>query len=195
MNYIKHNAIDNFSTFSTKEKQDLLIQEMSKAFMLYPRACADILDICKINYNSLESYDLSKAVEKNSGDLKMINRIVRLSFLVNKQGDSSMKHHDRKISYRNLMKQSGDVLKNHSESMKEATLLTRDMMKEERFSKVLNKSLTNYLNLDGQHTNDVEKEMLQEETYETKSNYGWILLIAVVGIGIYFYMKTKSNEG
>ena len=193
MRLLKHNAIENFDSFSKREKEDLLIQEMSKAFLLYPRATADVLDICDVKYNSLKAKDLTEAIEKNSGNLKMINRVVRISFLVNKKGDVTLENHDRNITYRNLMKQGSGFLKNHTESMKNATLLTREMMKEQMFSKILGKSVTNYLNLDGEQTQVVPKDQMTERKFETKRNYGWIVAVGLVGLGVYIYYKNRRQ--
>jgi hypothetical protein len=157
MKLIKHNAIENFSCFTKAEKEDLIIQEMSKMFLLYPRATADILDNCEVSYNSLKPQDLSMAVEKNGNNLKMLNRIIRLSFLVNEKGGKTMINHNRNITYREVMKKGKTLMKEHQEAMKEATLLTRDMMSEEMFSKILGKNVKVYLNLDGQGNGDVDE--------------------------------------
>jgi hypothetical protein len=194
MRLVKHNAIENFSTFTKREKEDLLIQEMSKAFLLYPRATADVLDICGIEYASIKAQDLTNAIEKNSGDLKMINRVVRISFLVNKKGDVSLKGHDRNISFRNLMKEGAGFLKNHTESMKEATLLTRDMMKERMFSKILGKSVSNYLNMDGANAAQTTEDKPTERKFEVKKNYTWLIILAVVAIGGYMYFKNRNGN-
>ena len=96
---LKHNAIENFASFTKGEKEDLIIQELSKAFMLYPRATADILDTCEIKYKSLKPKDLALAVEQGRDNLKMLNRIVRLSFLVNRKGDNTLKNHNISHSF------------------------------------------------------------------------------------------------
>jgi len=193
MRLIKHNAIENFSSFSEREKQDLLIQEMSKAFLLYPRATADVLDICNVPYESLRAKHLTQAIENNSGNLKMINRVVRISFLVNKQGDVTLKDHDRMVTYRNLMKKGSGFLKNHSDSMKEATLVTRDMMKEKLFSKILGKSVNNYLNLDGEKTETETVMPPNENTSEKKKNYTLLVVLGVIGLGAFVYYKLKKQ--
>jgi len=193
MRLLKHNAIENFDSFSKREKEDLLIQEMSKAFLLYPRATADVLDISGVKYKSLKAKDLTESIEGNSGNLKMINRVIRISFLVNKKGDVTLENHDRNISYRNLMKQGSSFLKNHTDSMKEATLLTREMMKQKVFSKILGKSVTNYLNLDGENSEAQTQDQLTERKFETKRNYGWIIAVGLVGLGVYIYYKNRRQ--
>lgn len=195
MKFIKHNAIDNFSCFTKTEKEDLIIQEMSKMFLLYPRATADILDNCGVKYESLKPQDLSLAVEKNGKNLKMLNRIIRLSFLVNEKGGKTMSNHDRNITYREVMKKGKPLMKEHQEAMKEATLLTRDMMSQEMFSKLLGKEVKVYLNLDGQGTPaEAPKEIVEEVVEDKKTSpFVWVAIgIAVIGLGWWYYKSKKQ---
>ena len=196
MKFIKHNAIDNFSCFTKAEKEDLVIQEMSKMFLLYPRATADILDNCGVTYASLKPKDLSLAVEKNGKNLKMLNRIIRLSFLVNEKGGKTMVGHDRNITYREVMKKGKPLMKEHQEAMKEATLLTRDMMSQEMFSKLLGKEVKVYLNLDGQgNAEESPKEITQEIVDDKKTSaFVWVVIaVAVVGLGWWYYKSKKQR--
>lgn len=191
MRLVKHNAIDNYLFFTQKEKEDLIIQEVSKAFMLYPQATADILEVCKISYSSKTPKDFVIAIEKHGDNLKMLNRLVRLSFLVNKQGDVVLKNHDRNITYRNLMKEGSTFLKNHQDAMKDATLLTRDMMKEKMFSKTLNKSVEIYLNMDGSKPN--EQIQVNDNLDDVSKTWRYVLLGGVVIAGIYLYQKFSKR--
>ena len=197
MKFIKHNAIENFSCFTQAEKEDLIIQEMSKMFLLYPRATADILDNCGVTYKSLKPQDLSIAVEKNGKNLKMLNRIIRLSFLVNEKGGKTMVGHDRNMSYRDVMKKGKPLVKENQESMKEATLLTRDMMSQEMFSKILGRNVKVYLNLDGQGTPEEEapKEIVGQVVEDKKTSpFIWVAIgIAVVGLGWWYYKSKKQS--
>ena len=198
MRFIKHNAIENFSRFTKAEKEDLIIQEMSKMFLLYPKATADILDNCGVIYKSLKPEDLSLAVEKNGKNLKMLNRIIRLSFLVNEKGGKTMVGHDRNMSYRDVMKKGKPLVKEHQEAMKEATLLTRDMMSQEMFSKILGRNVKVYLNLDGQGNAEEEapKEIVEEVVEGKKiSPFFWVAIgVAVVGLGWWYYKSRKKAE-
>jgi len=197
MKFIKHNAIDNFSCFTKAEKEDLIIQEMSKMFLLYPRATADILDNCGVTYISLKPQDLSLAVEKNGKNLKMLNRIIRLSFLVNEKGGKTMVGHDRNITYREVMKKGKPLMKEHQEAMKEATLLSRDMMSQEMFSKILGRNVKVYLNLDGQGNAEEEapKEIAKEVVEEKKTSpFLWVAIaVAIVGLGWWYYKSKKQS--
>jgi hypothetical protein len=201
MRLIKHNAIENFSLFKQNEKEDLLIQEMSKAFLLYPKATTDILDNCGVQYESKEPQDLSMAIEKHGNNLKMLNKLVRLSFLVNRKGDSNLKGHNRNISYRDVMKEGKPFLKDYQNEMKEATLLTRDMMNQEVFSQILGKSVKTYLNMDGgeekSNTKVTEISISNNgiKIKEKSKNKNWLFItlgLLAVGGGLYWYYKIKK---
>ena len=193
MKLIKHNAIENFNSFSLKEKEDLLIQEMSKSFIVYPQAVADVLDQCKIEYKSIKPSDLSKAVESNADNLKMINRIVRISFLVNKSGDNTFKDHNRKTSFRHLMRSGSKFVKSHGEEMKEATLITRDLMRDKIFSKMLGTEVKHYLNLDGV---DETKEVNESNQTKSSKDFSWtgIGVVVLIGLGVWWYLKNKKSN-
>lgn len=193
---LKHNAIDNFASFTRQEKEDLIIQELSKAFMLYPKATADILDTCSITYKSLKAKDLAYAVEKGHDNLKMLNRIVRLSFLVNRQGDNNLKNHNRSISFRSVMRDGKPFLEKNREVMKEATLVARDMMRDGIFTKILGQSVDTYAALDGGKipSHDEERIRVQEQS-KGSSNKSWLwILVSVVSIGGLMYWLKKRNE-
>ncbi len=198
MRLIKHNAIENFSTFTKSEKEDLLIQEMSKAFLLYPKATTDILENCGVEYESKKPEDLSLAIEKHPNNLKMLNKLVRLSFLVNKKGDNNLKGHNRNISYRDVMKEGKPFLKDYQNEMKEATLITRDMMNQEVFSQILGKSVKTYLNMDGDTKSKTTQVSISNEgiTIKEKNNsktWLWVSLgILAIGGGLYWYYKIRK---
>lgn len=184
MRYIKHNVIENFNQFTPKEKANLLVEEMSKAYMLYPVAIADVLDSSNIKYKSKHPQDLADAVSANSDNLKMLNRVIRVSFLVNKdaQNGGSQKH-NRKLTFRELMREGKPFLKQYPAELKESTLIARDMMKETMYSKVLGKSMVNYLNMDGQ----------KQRTTDTPTNYMPIIIVGLLALGVFAYYKSKKS--
>lgn len=181
MRYIKHNVIENFNQSTPREKAHLLVEEMSKAYTLYPEAVANILDSTQIKYRSKHPQDLADAVNKNSGNLKMLNRIIRLSFLVNQNGKVIRPNHKKSISYRDVMRQGTPFLKQYPNEIKEATLIARDMMKENMYSKTLDSTMVNYLNMDGQ------------EPIVKKSTMPTLLIVALVGLGLFAYYKSKKS--
>ena len=44
MKLVKHNVAENYFAFDGEERDDLLLQELSKAIITFPRAIKDILD-------------------------------------------------------------------------------------------------------------------------------------------------------
>jgi len=183
MRFVKHNVIENFNASNEREKANLLLEEMSKAYVLYPEAVANILDSCNIKYKSNHPQDFAEAVQSNADNLKMMNRVVRLSFLVNRDNAKS-KTLNRNASFRDVMREGKPFLKNYPKELKESTLIARKMMQENLYSSLLNKTMTNYLNMDGQ-----EPKKLNERPMVTN-----LIILGVIGFGIYLYIKSKKNS-
>jgi hypothetical protein len=61
------------------------------------------------------------------------------------------------------------------------------------FSKILGKSVTNYLNLDGETTQTKSVEEPIERKFETKKNYTWLIVLGLVGLGVYVYYKNRKH--
>jgi hypothetical protein len=195
---VKHDAIENFASFTIGEKKDLIIQELSKAFMLYPKATADILDTCGIKYKSLKARDLALAVEQGRDDLKMLNRIVRLSFLVNRNGDNKLKNHNRNVTFRKVMSEGKSFIEKHKDSMKEAVQITREMMKDHVFSKALNTSVDTYAALDGdvmpQHNVEKARKDAQVLDKQPKKRWPWVVGGILILGGMFLYIKSRKNQ-
>ena len=182
MRFVKHNVIENFNASNKREKANLLLEEMSKAYVLYPEAVSNVLDSCKIKYKSTHPQDFAEAVQSNCDNLKMMNRIVRLSFLVNKDNAES-KTLNRNVSYRDVMREGKPFLKNYPKELKESTLIAREMMQEKMYSSLLNKTMTNYLNMDGQPIKQTERPMTTN-----------LIIIGLIAIGAYMYFKSKNKS-
>jgi hypothetical protein len=106
-----------------------------------------------------------------------------------------MANHDRNITYREVMKKGKPLMKEHQEAMKEATLLTRDMMSQEMFSKLLGREVKVYLNLDGQGTpEEAPKEIAKDVIEEKKTSpFVWVAIaVAIVGLGWWYYKSKKE---
>jgi len=88
------------------------------------------------------------------------------------------------------------LMKEHQEAMKEATLLTRDMMSQEMFSKLLGREVKVYLNLDGQgNAEEAPKEITEKVVEEKKTSpFVWVAIgLAVVGLGWWYYKSKNQN--
>lgn len=200
MRLVKHNALENFSSFSKSEKEDLIIQEMSKALLLFPKAVTDILDSYKISYQNNKVSNLAKAIEQNVQNLGMINKIVRLSFLVNQRGQGVVGKYGRSDSYRKIMVDGSQFIKENQPQIKEAVILTKGLMKEKIFSQILGKSVNCYLNMDG--SQEIENENIGQSKKEKndfvshvrKTNLiVWGALILISGITIWAFYKPQKK--
>jgi hypothetical protein len=200
MRLIKHNALENFSSFSKSEKEDLIIQEMSKALLLFPKATQDILDSYKIQYQSNKVSDLAKAIEQNVQNLGMINKIVRLSFLVNQGGKGVVGKYDRSDSYRKIMVEGSQFIKENQLQIKEAVILTKGLMQEKIFSQILGKSVNCYLNMDG--SQEIENKYNAQPKIDKndvvnqirkKNLIVWGALILISGITIWAFYKPQKK--
>jgi hypothetical protein len=185
MRLVKHNFIENFNEFTQEEREDLLMQEISKAILLFPSAFEDIFDICEVPVDS-SSTSISQIILDNHKNLKMINKVVRLSILVNKDGSGDLKKFNRQSSYRQIMSTGKSFLKEHQDIVKESVNTFREMFKQENYSELLNENVKSYLNLDGQNEPEEEaKESLPKQTNFPFKPILTIALIAVVGFIAY----------
>jgi hypothetical protein len=191
MRLVKHNFIENFNDFSQEEREDLLMQEITKAMLLFPNAFKDVFDICQVRYKSTDTNDLAQTILDNNKNLKLINKVVRLSILVNKDGSGDLKHLNRDSSYRQIMSSGKSFLKEHHEIVKEAVSTFREMFKQENYSEILNENVQSYLNLDGQTE---EKDEEQTKTVTKGFSFKPILVVALIGVVGYILYKKYGSK-
>jgi hypothetical protein len=191
MRLVKHNYIENFNDFSQEEREDLLMQEITKAMLLFPNAFKDVFDICEVQYKSTDTNELAQVILDNNKNLKLINRVVRLSILVNKDGSGDLKHLNRNSSYRQIMSSGKSFLKEHHEIVKESVSTFREMFKQENYSELLNENVKSYLNLDGQ-TEEQDEE--PTKTVTTGFSFKPILVVALIGVVGYILYKKYGGK-
>jgi len=191
MRLVKHNFIENFNDFSQEEREDLLMQEITKAMLLFPNAFKDVFDICEVQYKSTDTNELAQVILDNNKNLKLINRVVRLSILVNKDGSGDLKHLNRNSSYRQIMSSGKSFLKEHHEIVKESVSTFREMFKQENYSELLNENVQSYLNLDGQ-TEEQDEE--PTKTVTTGFSFKPILVVALIGVVGYILYKKYGGK-
>jgi hypothetical protein len=191
MRLVKHNYIENFNDFSQEEREDLLMQEITKAMLLFPNAFKDVFDICEVQYKSTDTNELAQVILDNNKNLKLINRVVRLSILVNKDGSGDLKHLNRNSSYRQIMSSGKSFLKEHHEIVKESVSTFREMFKQENYSELLNENVQSYLNLDGQ-TEEQDEEPIK--TVTTGFSFKPILVVALLGVVGYILYKKYGGK-
>jgi len=173
MRHIKHDLVANYKTYSEDSRKELLIDEISKAILLYPKAIADVLTNCGIYYCSTSPAHLKRAIEQNNDDLRMLNKIVRLAFLVNRNGSTNYDKHNRNITYRNVMRTGKTFLNENRDILKSAVLETKFAMEELGFSEKLRTSVKTYLNMDGEEygiDDDSEDYSKTEKEVDKRAN-------------------------
>ena len=183
MKLVKHNVAENYFAFDGEERDDLLLQELSKDIITFPRAIKDILDYCDISYR--ES-NLQDAIQKNAGNLKMLNRIVKLSLVTTLELQKCKGNVDSNKKYRDIMSDKKDYLTENQDIVKDGVLRLRLFFNNAEKKEQLGKVLNEYLNMDGQ------QEVFVSSIDNYKVNKTAILL-SLLAVGIVVYYITKKQ--
>ena len=183
MKLVKHNVAENYFAFDGEERDDLLLQELSKAIITFPRAIKDILDYCDISY---KESNLQDAIQKNAGNLKMLNRVIKLSLITTLELEKCKGNVDSNKKYRDIMSDKKDYLTENQDIVKDGVLRLRlvfnDAEKKEQLGKVLNE----YLNMDG------HEEVFVSSIDNHKPNKSMLFVsLLVVGVVVYYLTKKK----
>jgi hypothetical protein len=183
MKLVKHNVAENYFAFDGEERDDLLLQELSKAIITFPRAVKDILDYCDISY---KESNLQDAIQKNAGNLKMLNRVIKLSLITTLELQKCKGNVDSNKKYRDIMSDKKDYLTENQDIVKDGVLRLRlffnDAEKKEQLGKVLNE----YLNMDGQ------EEVFVSSIDNHKPNKSMLVVsLLVIGVVVYYLTKKK----
>jgi len=151
MKIIKHDFVENYLSFSDDERQDILLQEISKAIMMFPNAIKDILTNEKITPKSNKPNDLLDAIVSNASNYDLMTKLAKISMVTNMELQKS-KGADKDISYRKLMNDKADFIKENDDILKDSVRKFRSMLHQKGYQKKLAQSVNEYLNMDGQNT-------------------------------------------
>jgi hypothetical protein len=185
MKLVKHNVIENYVGFSDDERIEIIVQEISKCLMMFPNAVADIFDACKIKYQNKNPKELQKVIEQNASDLKMINKLVKLSLVANEElqkangGDVSV------LNYRKIMSNKDEFFKENKDIVQDAVLKLREFLKSKQTAN-FTKEVNEYLNLDGANFDDKFVSSIDSNKNNLLTKF---LIVGVLGIGIYYLTK------
>ena len=69
MKLVNHDFVQNYLAFSDNERADVLLQELSKAIMMFPKAILDIFKNEDIAPKSNSSQDLLEAIFENATEI------------------------------------------------------------------------------------------------------------------------------
>ena len=190
MKLVNHDFVQNYLAFSDNERADVLLQELSKAIMMFPKAILDIFKNEDIVPKSNASQDLLEAIFENAKNASLIQKIAKVTMITNLQ-IKKFKEESENVSYRKLLSDKGDFIKENDDVLKDLSLRLTKMLSQKGYQKHLTQSVNEYLNLDGQQ-NTTEVTPPTTTSVEPKKNYTWLVVGGLVILGAYFYFK--KNE-
>ena len=184
MRLIRHNVIENYLSFNDEEKTDLLLQELSKAILVYPLAMAQVLESCGIDYEEPTPKAVKKAISANADDLKMLNRVTKVLLITTDELSRRGTNNDRETPYRELMRDKSQFFKDNGEILKDAVLKLRNTLTS--LNSGFDEQLNMYLNMDG----------VPKPSTEDKPKLDWKtpILVLTVLIGGYFLLTKNSDK-
>lgn len=191
MKLVNHDFVQNYLAFSDNERVDVLLQELSKAIMMFPKAILDIFKNEDITPKGNTSNDLLEAIFENSKNASMIQKIAKVTMITNMQ-IKKFKEESENVSYRKLLSDKGDFIKENDDVLKDLSLRLTKMLSQKGYQKHLTQSVNEYLNLDGQQNTTENVTLPTTTSVEPKKNYTWLVVGGLVILGAYFYFK--KNE-
>jgi hypothetical protein len=191
MKLVNHDFVQNYLAFSDNERADVLLQELSKAIMMFPKAILDIFKNEDIAPKSNSSQDLLEAIFENAKNASMIQKIAKVTMITNVQ-IKKFKEESENVSYRKLLSDKGDFIKENDDVLKDLSSRLTKMLSQKGYQKHLTQSVNEYLNLDGQQNTTEVITPPTTTSVEPKKNYTWLVVGGLVILGAYFYFK--KNE-
>lgn len=191
MKLVNHDFVQNYLAFSDSERADVLLQELSKAIMMFPKAILDIFKNEDIAPKSNSSQDLLEAIFENAKNASMIQKIAKVTMITNVQ-IKKFKEESENVSYRKLLSDKGDFIKENDDILKDLSSRLTKMLSQKGYQKHLTQSVNEYLNLDGQQNTTEVITPPTTTSVEPKKNYTWLVVGGLVILGAYFYFK--KNE-
>jgi hypothetical protein len=192
MKLVKHNVIENYLAFDGEDRLDVIVQELSKVVMMFPKAVTDVFDMCNIKYKTSEPKELQKLIEQNSNDLKMLNKLVKLSLVANMELQNAKGQNTNQKSFNEMVANKDDYFKENQDIQKDAVLLLRDMFgskKKTNFAKEVNE----YLNMDGDESQSMSgKPFVSSIDNTPMAKFKSLLLIGLLIGGAYYFIKKNK---
>jgi hypothetical protein len=187
MKLVKHDVVENYVSFNNHERIDIILQELSKTIMMFPTAILDILNVCNIKNDGTPD-SITKSIEQNANDLKLLNKLVKVSLVANMELQDAKGQDLSKKHYRDIMVDKNEFFKKNNDIVQDAVLKLRDFLNsknKENFAKEVNE----YLNMDGE--NSTEKPFVSSID-KVKIDVKNLVIVAVVIAGIYYFVKNKT---
>jgi hypothetical protein len=191
MKIVKHNFVENYLAFSEDERQDVLLQEVSKAIMMFPNAIKDILNNEKVVPKSNKPNDLLDAIVSNAENSSLMNKLAKISIVTNLELQKS-KGVDNDISYRKLMNDKSEFLKENEDILRDSSYKFRTMLTKKGYQKRLAQSVNEYLNMDGQGAN--KTNMVNTTPNDSKKPISTGTILAIAAVVVVAIVLTKVDK-
>ena len=192
MKLVNHDFVENYLAFSDDERADVLLQELSKAIMMFPKAISDVLRNEKVVTSSESANDLLNAIFDNAKNKSLIEKIAKVVMITNVQ-IKKFKEDSENVSYRKLLSDKGDFIKDNDDILKDLTSRLTKMLSQKGYQKHLTQSVNEYLNLDGQ-PNKITNVVNNMETTETKKPISTGTILAISAIVVLAVILTKVDK-
>jgi hypothetical protein len=192
MKLVNHDFVENYLAFSDDERVDVLLQELSKAIMMFPKAISDVLRNEKVVTSSESPNYLLNSIFDNAKNKSLIEKIAKVVMITNMQ-IKKFKEDSENVSYRKLLSDKGDFIKENDDILKDLSSRLTKMLSHKGYQKHLTQSVNEYLNLDGQpnKTTNVVNNM---ETTETKKPISTGTILAIGAIIVLAVILTKVDK-
>jgi oligoendopeptidase F len=119
---------------------------------------------------------------------------------VNQSGQGVVGKYGRTDTYRKIMVEGSQFIKQNQAQIKEAVILTKGLIKQKVFSQILGKSVSYYLNMDGsqntenQKVQNPKKEKSDFVSHVNRTNaLAWGAVLLLIGGTIWAFYKGKEK--
>jgi hypothetical protein len=146
---------------------------------MFPNAIKDILNNEKVVPKSNKPNDLLDAIVSNAENSSLMNKLAKISIVTNLELQKS-KGVDNDISYRKLMNDKSEFLKENEDILRDSSYKFRTMLTKKAYQKRLAQSVNEYLNMDGQGANKTNMGNTTPNDTKKPISSGTILAIAAV---------------
>lgn len=188
MKFVKHDVVQNYLAFSDTERDAILIDEISKSIMVFPKSVKDILISCDIHFENNSPENLLKAIKANGSNLKMIHKLAKIMLVCNYHLQNKSKEPTENVSFRELMNDKKDFLNQNADIFNDSVFRMQKMFKSKKTKDELTKSVYEYLNMDGNSEQTLVSIQKKSWLYENKN---LLLGIGIIGLGIYIFSRKK----
>jgi hypothetical protein len=123
-----------------------------------------------------------------------MTKLAKISMVTNMELQKN-KGVDKDISYRKLMNDKSEFLKANEDILKDSVFKFKNMLHQKGYQKKLAQSVNEYLNMDGQNSNQVNMNTNQTNGTTSKEKVGFTpTTLLALGITIFIAIALAKND-